>query len=535
MSIPTKTGFLTKLGAKFATWRRRYFVLAGTMLYYTKGEAEANRRRFLGEINLHEADIRIYSAEEQAEDPTLPTRDFLFTVKPKDSTRMYQICADNERNRAEWVLMLREHAKFKETEESKHLRKDPDSLREGYMTKLGEKVKNWKRRYFVLTANHLHYYRHIEDKEPAGSILLLGTKISREQRSIVGVQHAFSITTADGRRKYIIYGDTQEQCNAWVEATSARSTFSGGDDANDNAKDRVAELRQVVDAADAKEKVDHRLTDSLVEATSNVKEQKGNIKQKVSKKKRRFAMGGLDLDLTYITDRIIAMGFPSESLEAMYRNSMHDVQKFLAERHPDCARVYNLCSERWYDPAKFNGNVCRFPFDDHNCPNFEDLVPLCKDIDNWLTQNPDNVAVIHCKAGKGRTGLVICIYLLFSGAWERASEALSYYAFVRTKDQKGVTIPSQRRYVHYFERYMRDPEILTRDKPLVLNEIFISKGVKPFDCVEIKNRGNKLLSKDWGKYCEFWGSLALESQRPDINIFCFDRERDHYQRRHEFE
>jgi hypothetical protein len=32
----------------------------------------------------------------------------------------------------------------------------------------------------------------------------------------------------------------------------------------------------------------------------------------VSKKKLRFQTGGYDLDLSYITERVIAMGFPSK-------------------------------------------------------------------------------------------------------------------------------------------------------------------------------------------------------------------------------
>jgi len=35
----------------------------------------------------------------------------------------------------------------------------------------------------------------------------------------------------------------------------------------------------------------------------------------------------MDLDLAYITPLLIAMGYPSKSLEAFYRNPMSDVEK----------------------------------------------------------------------------------------------------------------------------------------------------------------------------------------------------------------
>lgn len=180
-----------------------------------------------------------------------------------------------------------------------------------------------------------------------------------------------------------------------------------------------------------------------------------SLRGKVSKKKRRFKLGEFDLDLTYITPRMIAMGFPSEGAEGIYRNPVEDVQRFFETRHYGRYRIYNLCSEKAYDKALFRGRVARYPFDDHNpCP-LHIMKGFCEDMDRWLGAHPLNVVAVHCKAGKGRTGLMLCAYMVHCGMFRDPEDSLAFFGSRRTSNGKGVTIPSQMRYVHYYSYMLR--------------------------------------------------------------------------------
>ena len=50
------------------------------------------------------------------------------------------------------------------------------------------------------------------------------------------------------------------------------------------------------------------------------------LRKIVSGKRNRFRYDTYNLDVTYITPRIIAMSFPASGLEIMYRNNMNDVR-----------------------------------------------------------------------------------------------------------------------------------------------------------------------------------------------------------------
>lgn len=55
------------------------------------------------------------------------------------------------------------------------------------------------------------------------------------------------------------------------------------------------------------------------------------------------------------------------------------------------------------------------------------LFHICSQIHQFLQPDLKRVIVVHCLAGKGRTGTIICCYLLFSGLFDNVQEVLDYY------------------------------------------------------------------------------------------------------------
>ncbi|KAG5524320.1 hypothetical protein RHGRI_031105 [Rhododendron griersonianum] len=153
--------------------------------------------------------------------------------------------------------------------------------------------------------------------------------------------------------------------------------------------------------------------------------------------RRRMLGGGYDLDMSYIIDRLLAMSFPAERMRAVYRNPLWQVKSVLDMRHQGHYKVYNLCIEEAYDPSHFHGRVERFPMDDNHVPPLKMIKNFCESVYSWLSSDPKNIAVVHCMVGKGRTGMMVCAYLVYSGM--SVKEALQVYAQKRTTNNEGVS------------------------------------------------------------------------------------------------
>lgn len=119
--------------------------------------------------------------------------------------------------------------------------------------------------------------------------------------------------------------------------------------------------------------------------------------------------------------------------------------------------MYNFCCEpgRGYDKKIFNNNVKRFPFKDHHTPSLEMMVEYGRDLKEWLDADEKNVINLHCKAGKGRAGLMCCVALLRSGVVNSAKEAMKLYDSKRVTNNRGLTVTSQKKFVLFYEAIWR--------------------------------------------------------------------------------
>lgn len=190
------------------------------------------------------------------------------------------------------------------------------------------------------------------------------------------------------------------------------------------------------------------------------------------------------LDLCYVnpsSPTLIAMSMPAPAFpKKAYRNPLDEVISYLNKKHGDAWSIWEFRAEgTGYLDADVHHRIFHAPWPDHHPPPFALIPRILASMRNHLHSRPDAAAVVHCKAGKGRSGTVCCSYLIAEAGWT-ANDALARFTAARMRPGfgEGVSIPSQRRWVGYVELWANELDKTYLERRVRVTELQVW-GLRP--------------------------------------------------------
>ncbi|KAM8890369.1 auxilin isoform 1-T1 [Synchiropus picturatus] len=211
----------------------------------------------------------------------------------------------------------------------------------------------------------------------------------------------------------------------------------------------------------------------------NLKDTLKDTSTKVMNQVSTYTKG--ELDISYITSRIIVMTYPAESVQIAYQNHVEDIRSFLDSRHADHYTVFNL-SQRNYRGAKFSNRVSECNWPSRQAPSLHNLFAVCKNMHNWLKQNPKNVCVITCSDGRSPSGVLVCAMFCFCHLFNNPIPAMQ---LLSAKRPGSGLWPSHRRYIGYVCSMVSEKPTLPHSKPLTIKALTMS----PVPCFNKQRSG----------------------------------------------
>ncbi|XP_019378359.1 PREDICTED: tensin-1 [Gavialis gangeticus] len=187
-----------------------------------------------------------------------------------------------------------------------------------------------------------------------------------------------------------------------------------------------------------------------------------------------------ELDLLYVTERVLAVCYPRADDEGTFRANLARVAHMLRSKHGHSYLLFNL-SERRHDISQLHAKVLDFGWPDLHTPALEKICSICKAMDTWLSADPRHVVVLHNRGNRGRLGVVVAAYMHYSNISASADQALDRFAMKRFYEDKvePAAQPSQKRYIDYFSGLLTGA-IKMNNKPLFLHHV-IMHGIPNFE------------------------------------------------------
>lgn len=262
-------------------------------------------------------------------------------------------------------------------------------------------------------------------------------------------------------------------------------------------------------------------------AKDKTKEELKILKEDTKKRFNEVISGRLS-DIIYIAPRIISiysnynlvilvMPYPisDEDAPGLGKTREEAVADYLDQHHRGHFLIINI-SDRHYDTSIFNDCVVEFFFPGYSSPPLGVLFKIAWTVESWLSADPLNVVLIHCLNGRGRTITTTSCFLAWSGLTPSAQYGLDYISEKKNETPMSLTVPTQRRYIHYFDKVLNG--VHPSNTSLILKSILIYNNplnnLKKTPEIRIYKSGTKLANlsntKVENKCCKYETDLLLQ-------------------------